>query len=256
MSAITGTLMKSFEAYLRNKGNSMNTISFYMRILRATYNYAVTREWVTTPQTPFKGVYTGVEKTIKRAANAKTIRSLVHLDLTWSPKLDLARDMFLFSIYMRGMSFVDLAHLRKENIQDGVLVYRRRKTNQQLHILLPDCAKSIVEKHTPKVKETPYLLPVLRTDNRMEYDNALRLYNRCLNKLAGLVGMKGRLTSYVARHTWATLAKNQGIGIHVISEALGHTSEQTTRIYLDSINSQLVNQANDKVINLLLKDLD
>jgi len=254
-SQITDCLMKNFEFHLRAKGNSLNTISFYMRILQATYNYIVMQGWIQPNCNPFKFVFTGVEKTVKRAVDIDVVRSIVRVDLKNMPDLDFARDLFLFSIYTRGMAFVDLAHLQKSDIQNNMLVYRRRKTKQLFQILLPACAIKMIEKYAFSVENSSFLFPVLyNKDSRnpvVGYNNALRLYNRRLNRLAGKVGAKFGLTSYVARHTWATLAKRLGVKVCVISEALGHTSERTTQVYLDSIGDHLINQANEQVIAAL-----
>ena len=254
VSRITSCFIKQFESFLIAKGNSLNTISFYMRILRATYNYAVEQDWIEKHQSPFKNVYTGCERTVKRSVNVDVIRLLRRLDLTGFPNLEFARDMFLFSFYMLGMAFVDVAHLERKNLREEVLEYRRRKTKQTLQIFLPDCAKRIIEKYSKQNPEGTFLFPILDKKYEKSYPNALRKYNRNLKKLALMIGTKDMLTSYVARHTWATLAKKQGVPTYVISEALGHTSEKTTRIYLDSIDNNLIYSANKKVISLLTED--
>ena len=137
----------------------MNTISFYMRNLRAIYNRAVERE-LTVQRYPFKHVYTGVDKTVKRAVPLKVIRRIRDLDLTLSPVLDYARDLFMFSFYTRGMAFVDMAYLKKKDLQNGVLVYRRQKTGQQLFIKWEKPMQEIVGKYDTSA--TPYLLPIIR----------------------------------------------------------------------------------------------
>mgnify|MGYP000420601345 CR=1 FL=1 len=112
-------LMLMYEAYLRNKGLTKNSTSFYMRILRAVYNRAVEKD-LTTNRNPFKHVYTGIDKTIKRAISLKAIKQIKNLDLSLQPSLDFARDMFLFSFYTRGMSFIDMAYLKKKDLSNGI----------------------------------------------------------------------------------------------------------------------------------------
>ena len=124
---IDSDLMLMYEAYLRGRGLMRNSTSFYMRILRAVYNRAIEKDLITN-RSPFKHVYTGLDKTIKRAISSKEIKLIKNLDLSLQPSLDFARDMFLFSFYTRGMAFVDIAYLKKENIQNGVICYARRKT--------------------------------------------------------------------------------------------------------------------------------
>lgn len=133
LSEIDSDLMQLYEAYLHGKGAVRNTSSFYMRILRAVYNRALEKELM-EQRNPFRHVYTGVDKTVKRAVPLSAIKRMKNLDLSLQPNLEFPRDMFLFSFYTRGMSFVDMAHLKKKDLQNGFLSYRRRKTGQQLVI--------------------------------------------------------------------------------------------------------------------------
>ena len=133
LDGITSDMMLLYDAHLKARGVRMNTISFYMRIFRAVYNRAV-EKGVTTQQNPFRHVYTGVEKTVKRAIPIKDIKALKDMDLSMHPTLDFTRDMFMFSFYTRGMSFVDMAYLKKSDIKNGILTDRRRKTGQELTV--------------------------------------------------------------------------------------------------------------------------
>ena len=172
-------LMASYEAYLKSTGVGMNTISFYNRILRAVYNRAVEKGF-TKQVFPFKHVYTGVEKTIKRGLPINTIRNIRNMDLSHCRTLDYARDMFLFSFYTRGMSFVDMAYLKKNDLKNGVLIYRRKKTGQQLCIRWERHMQDILEKY-PMSQESPYLLPIILKageEERKQYNNALHLVNK------------------------------------------------------------------------------
>lgn len=155
---IDSDLMMMYEAYLRGKGLTKNSTSFYMRILRAVYNRAVEKD-LTTNRNPFKHVYTGIDKTIKRAIPLKAIKQIKNLDLSLQPSLDFARDMFLFSFYTRGMSFIDMAYLKKKDLSNGILSYRRRKTGQQLFIRWEKCMREIVDKYDTDYY-SPYLLRV------------------------------------------------------------------------------------------------
>ena len=168
---IDSDLMLMYEAYLHNKGLTKNSTSFYMRILRAVYNRAVEKD-LTINRNPFKHVYTGIDKTIKRAIPLKVIKQIKNLDLSLQPSLDFARDMFLFSFYTRGMSFIDMAYLKKKDLSNGILSYRRRKTGQQLFIKWEKCMQEIVEKYTTDYY-SPYLLPILQFpyNNRNQFSN-------------------------------------------------------------------------------------
>lgn len=251
LDEIQGNLMRRYEAYLHHRGITRNSSSFYMRTLRAAYNQAV-EEGLTTDRQPFRQVYTGVDKTAKRAVPMETIRQIKTLDLAAAPALDFARDLFLFSFYTRGMSFIDMAYLEKNNLQDGVLSYRRRKTGQKLYIRWEECMQEIILKYETRCHE-PYLLPILTTahDNRRQYKNALYTTNKNLKILARRLGIPVPLTSYVARHSWASAARGKNIPIAIISESMGHHSEATTQIYLASLNPTLIDEANAKIIGEL-----
>ena len=245
-------LIMEYEAWLKINGASLNTISFYMRILRAAYNRAVEKA-LTAQKHPFRHVYTGMDKTVKRAISLKDIRRIKELDLTGKPHWELARDMFLFSFYTRGMSFIDMAYLRKSDLKNGILTYRRRKTGQQLTIKWEMCMEKIVTKYAG-CSATQYLLPIITNplaDERKQYRNALCRVNVALKEVARLANLSIPLTMYCARHGWASAAKSKNIPISVISEGMGHDSEETTRIYLASLDSNVIDKAN----SLILKDL-
>lgn len=249
---IDSDAMMLYEAWLKANSNCPNTISFYMRILRAVYNRAVEKDLI-EQKFPFKHVYTGIDKTMKRAVPLKTIKRIKELDLTTKSHLDYARDMFLFSFYTRGMSFVDMAYLKKSDLKNGILTYRRRKTGQQLTVKWEKCMGDIVAKYEGHFA-TQYLLPIitdLRADERIQYRNALCRVNIALKGIARLVGLALPLSMYCARHAWASIAKSKNIPLAVISEGMGHDSEETTRIYLASLDTSVVDKAN----SLILKDL-
>ena len=250
LDGISSDMMLLYEAHLKARDVRMNTISFYMRNLRAVYNRAV--EKGLTPQNkPFRHVYTGVDKTIKRAIPIKEIKALKELDLSLKPSLNFARDMFMFSFYTRGMSFIDMAYLKKSDLQNGILTYRRRKTGQQLSINWEKCMEDIVSKYAQN--QTDYLLPIIKetVNERRQYDNALHLVNYHLKDLSSLLKLQRPLTMYVARHSWASAAKAKNIPLSVISEGMGHDSEATTQIYLASLETSVVDKANKMILGLL-----
>ena len=250
LDGISSDMMLLYEAHLKTRDVSMNTISFYMRNLRAVYNRAVEKE-LTPQNNPFRHVYTGVNKTIKRAIPIKEIKALKELDLSLKPSLDFARDMFMFSFYTRGMSFIDMAYLKKSDLQNGILTYRRRKTGQQLTIKWEKCMEDIVYKYTKN--QTDYLLPIIKetVNERRQYDNALHLVNYHLKDLSSILKLQRPLTMYVARHSWASAAKAKNIPLSVISEGMGHDSETTTQIYLASLETSVVDKANKMILGLL-----
>jgi len=250
LDEINSDLMMEYEAFLKSHGVVMNTISFYMRILRAVYNRAVEKE-LATQCYPFKHVYTGIDKTIKRAIPLEAIRRIKELDLSLNPNLDFARDMFLFLFYTRGMSFIDMAYLKKTDLHDGVLSYRRRKTGQPMSIRWENCMQEILDKYP--VNETGYLLPIIKTSDgeRLQYRNMQRLVNNKLKEISKMAGLRMNLTMYVSRHSWASIARSQHIPLSVISEGMGHDSENTTQIYLASLDNSMIDKANEMILKKL-----
>ena len=239
--------IEAYEAYLKKERLSLNTI--YMRILRAVYNRAVEKE-LTTQRFPFRHVYTGIEKTIKRAIPQPIIRQIKDKELLAGSSVDYARDMFLFSFYTRGMSFVDMAYLKKKDLHNGILTYRRKKTGQQLSIKWEQCMQEIIEKYPPN--PTEYLLPIITStdeDERLQYRNSLTLVNRKLKILSVFVRSPHPLSMYVARHSWASIAKSKNIPLSIISEGMGHDSETTTQIYLASLDTTIIDRANYLILN-------
>lgn len=242
--------IESFENYLRSLGLVRNTTSFYLRILRTVYNLAVEQELI-MQTSPFRHVYTGIDKTIKRAISIKEIKKIKNLDLSHDPALDLAKDLFLFSFYTRGMSFIDMAYLRKRDLRHNVLSYFRKKTGQRLCIRWEKEMESIISKYSYITNATPYLLPIIYETNgqeRMQYKNSIKKVNRNLKKISALIGLPVPITMYVARHSWASIAQEKSIPLSIISEGMGHDSEATTQIYLSSLDATLVDKANHKIL--------
>ena len=241
---IDSDLMQMYEAHLQSSGITRNSISFYMRILRAVYNRAVEKE-LTENRHPFKHVYTGTEKTVKRAIPLKSIKQIKNLELPIKSSLDFARDIFLFSFYTRGMSFIDIAFLKKKDLANGILSYRRRKTGQQLFIRWEKCMQEILDKYKEN-EESPYMLPIINPQEkheRQQYKNILYRINKSLKDIGQQVKLPIPLTMYVARHSWASAARSKNIPISVISEGMGHDSEKTTQIYLASLDTAVVDRA-------------
>lgn len=245
-------LVESYKSYLKQNGLCPNTISFYLKHLKSIYNRAVNEELIVDKK-PFKQLTTATEKTAKRAISLKVIKQLKMLDCSHYPAECFARDMFLFSFYTRGMSFVDIAHLQKKNLKGDLLIYRRRKTNQQLTIHWEPCMQAITNTY-PTDSSSPYLLPIIKDFNnnqQKQYKRVQFLINRHLKNIGKRLGLNHPLTMYCARHSWASIAYEKGIPISVISEGMGHDSEKTTRIYLTSLKTEVIDNANRKILNLL-----
>lgn len=259
---INADKLQEFEAYMKRQGNCKNTISAYFRPMRAVYNKAVDEGICEPPRiSPFKRVYTGIDKTIKRAIPITRVKYIENINFNEMPglhkttkkSLEYARDMFMFSFYTRGMSFIDMFYLKKTDIQNGYLIYCRNKTGQKLFIKWEKCMEDIRKQHAG-AESSPYLLDLLNPDADLR--NCLKRkqfsINCALKKIGELSGLGRTLTMYVARHSWASACKSSNIPISVISEGMGHDNEETTRIYLAQLDTSVVDKANRKIINQVL----
>ena len=267
----SGAQVLAYQDWLWEGGVSKNASSCYMRTLHALYNKAVRRELASG--NPFLGAYMGIARTRKRAMDRDDFLRLCRLDIRAallkegrSPsskkfyrmlhQLELARDLFLFCFSTRGMTFVDVAYLRTENIHNGFISYIRKKTKRPIHVKIEPVMQHIVDKYSGNF---PYVFPILFTTDTGEayaqYRKALRVYNLNLKCLSSFLGLEVPLSSYVSRHTWATLAYRQHIPVSVISQAMGHDSERTTQIYLKSFENKVIDDANSGLLNALFSPL-
>lgn len=259
----------TYDRWLQRRGLKRNTISFYMRVFRALLNRAADED-LYCPLEPvnriFRHVYTGVDRTMKRATQVPILEELLRLDLgchhTLAP-LAVARDIFFFSFYTRGMAFVDIAFLRRDCIHGTFITYTRHKTKQKLSITIEPCIRRILNRYYYRPNSGGYIFPILQSTvpdrAYAEYRNALSAYNRSLARLRTMLSLRvgvelPALTSYVARHTWATLAHGVDVPIHVISQSLGHANERTTQIYLDQLSRDTIDTANQRVLSLINPD--
>lgn len=251
-------LVMEYEQWLRARKVSRNSSSFYMRTLRSAYNKVIYRNQM--EQTfPFRNVYTGVERTRKRAVPEDIMVRLQKLDLTHSAPLAFSRDMFIFSYCTRGMAFVDIAYLKKEDVSGGILSYVRHKTGQRLTVRIEPLIEEIIKRYEPSVRNSPYLFPIITSNDPEEafrqYQTALGYHNRKLKKLGKLTRENLHLSSYTARHSWATVARKHNVPLSIISAGMGHTSEKTTLIYLDSIENSLIDKANEGILEALCSNV-
>ena len=256
-SQMTADMMEMYQAWLWNRGVGQNTVSFYLRTLRTLHHKAVEAGQATSNDI-FAHVQTANVRTAKRAISIKDIRKIEKLDLPRGSSLDKARDMFLFSFYLRGMAFVDMAFLKKSDLKCGLVSYNRRKTHQNLNIEWIKPMQAIIDKYAEQTKDSPYMLPILtgkETSPYTQYRKVEYNTNYNLKKIGKMIGLKIPLTTYVARHTWASIALHMNIPIATISEGMGHNSYKTTQIYLESIDVATINEANRRILRKILKDL-
>ena len=247
---LTADLIERYEAWLINRRLKQNTIRFYLRTLKAILGKAIS-EGLLADRRLFSRVHLAYVKTAKRAITEQELKAIERLSLPEGSALAFARDMFMFSFYMRGMPFVDIAYLRKVDLKDGMLSYCRKKTNQQLTIAWERAQQQIVDRYACRTANSRYMLPIISHEDGTEYAQYRRVQenvNNNLKKVGRMIGLKMPLTAYVARHTWACVARDLNISVAIISEGMGHSSYKTTQVYLNSIDSSRINEANRKII--------
>lgn len=247
---LTSTFILGYETFMIKRGLCRNSTSFYMRNLRSIVNRAI-GQGIEVPSHPFKYVYMGVDKTVKRAISLDMIRMIRDVDLNGNPELDFARNVFMFTFYTRGMSFIDIAFLKKNDLQNGVLTYSRRKTRQQLMVKIEPETRKVIERLGKS--KTSFLLPIITEEKNIErqYESAYYRVNRNIRKVGEMLGLQTKLTLYVARHTWASIAHANNVALSTISKAMGHDSEKTTIIYLQTLDSSSVDKANRDIIRMM-----
>jgi site-specific recombinase XerD len=257
-SHIDVSFCKKFEDWMRSKGNKDTTLSYQFRTLRATYNKAIEAKVVAREKNPFIEYKLSHfnTKTIKRALSKNDILKIINADCTSQSKLrQLTHDLFSFSYLCGGISFVDIANLTRQNIIEDRLIYQRQKTHGNINLLLSKEASAIIEKYSTYQQKAEYLFPILHCKRHitpMQKNN--RVHKIChqvnteLRKFAQELGITAEVTTYVARHSFATILKKSGVNIGIISQALGHQDIKTTQIYLSKFDNE---QVDDAMKNLL-----
>ena len=235
---------EGWQQWLKGRGITLNTISCYMRSLRVIVSKvcgeAVSRQ-------VFNTVFTGNTRTDKRSVPPKDISRLRNLTLAAGSQLAFVRDLFLFCLYALGMPLVDVAFLRKKQMNNGYIEYQRHKTSQRIRIKVERPMQQIINRYT--VADSPFVFPILNQGTIEEYEKFRNHYNRLLHRLSEMAGISRTLTSYVARHSWASMAYSANVDLPVISKALGHTSSKTTQVYIREIDDSRIDQANRKLLN-------
>lgn len=270
---ISTSLIRRYEQWMKDHGKSMNTISFYMRNLRAIYHKAVEERVILARyDDPFRSVYTGIAVTRKRALTESEMKKVKALDPMLGmpagkggkgdrkPRIRLKGELrdayayFMFSFYTMGMSSIDVAYLRKSNLQGGTISYCRKKTGGNIEITVVPQIRIILDYFAARTADSPFLFPIIRPgegEPRAQYENHLRKQNKRLKQLAKMAGVNKPLSTHWARHSWATIAKTEGAPAAKISEGLGHKDEKTTRIYLDSFGTPAIDKINELVSNAI-----
>lgn len=247
---LTPDMIECYEAWLIDRRLKQNSIRCYLRTLNTLLCKAVA-EGLLSNRNLFSRVRLSYVKTTKRAISEKELKVIANLELPEHSTMALARDIFMFSFYMRGMPFVDIAYLRKTDLKNGMWTYCRRKTNQCLMVEWEKAQQKILDRYAHQTENGPYLLPIINKEDGTEYLQYQRMQtniNRALKKIGEMAELKMPLTTYVARHTWASVARDMNIPISIISEGMGHNSIKTTQVYLNSIDISRINEANKRII--------
>ncbi|NDV80706.1 site-specific integrase [Bacteroides sp. 51] len=287
---ISASLLNAYQESLIARGLFLNTVSFYMRNIRAIYNRSI-RDGIISSRgdKPFEKVYTGVSPTVKRALSKEEMNKLADLELVLTNRLENYKKSidemgaspvslnsrlslerrygytvhlhealmyFMFCFHARGMSYVDLAYLRKNEIRENKIIYTRKKSRQQLQVKITGSMQRILDYFMEKDTGSPYVFPIVdprRGSERLQYESGLRVQNNRLHALGCMAELKKKVTTHVSRHSWATIAKYEMVSIPMISEALGHTNVKTTITYLDSFEDSRMDLLSDKISSVIKK---
>ncbi|MEG0108966.1 MAG: site-specific integrase [Lachnospiraceae bacterium] len=251
---ITPIFAKEYETHLAGTGIKQNTINFYIRNFRSIYNLALESGVEMVDHMPFRKIHLRNEKTVKRALKKEIIEQIAKVNLTADKELDQARDLFMFSFYTRGMSFVDVVCLKHKDIADGVIYYKRHKTNRHMQVTIIPELQVIIDKY---MSSDLYVLPFMSFSDAVtpykRYQKAYRILHRGLKKLQKRLRLTTPLTMHVARHSWATIAKESGANTAAISQGLGHATEKTTEIYLKDFDFSVIDAINVQVVNFSMR---
>lgn len=250
--------LKEYEDWLAGQQSSPNTISTYMRTLQAVYNRWMSPGIEGYNPVLFKDVYTKVESRTKRALTAEQMEQLRNTDFSvLTLRQQQVLTYFLLMFMLRGMPFIDLAHLRKSDLRNRRITYRRHKTGKLMVVDVPPDAMRLLQKYRDKT-DSEYLFPLLHGGLFMEehhhrYQETLRHFNRELARLMKQLLPGVSVSSYLARHTWATLAYHSGVPVGLISQSLGHSSIRVTMTYLKPFDAEVIDRINRQVISLVKK---
>jgi integrase/recombinase XerD len=251
MRQITFAWLKKYEAWYLSKGNTVNGLSVNMRTLRALINRAIKQKVLEAEYYPFNDYKIKQEGTRKRAISMEELKRLKEF-VPKTKRQERAQDYFFFSFYLMGASFVDIASLKLSNIVQSRIEYKRKKTGRLHSIPISPPLQALIDKYGREKAKNDYILSVIKSNDSnkqaVEVRDELRRYNRSLKEIGKLCEIEIPLTSYVARHTYATIAKYKGVPTAIISEALGHASEEVTQVYLDSFDSKVLDNYHQLII--------
>ena len=253
LKQITFTWLKKYEAWYLSKGNSLNGLSVNLRTLRALLNLAIKQKRLSAENYPFKEYTIKGQETRKRAITREDLIKILQFQ-PQTQRQTRAKDYFLISFYLMGASFVDIAMLKGNNIIQDRIEYKRQKTGKLHSIPLSKPLNEIIDNYRNGKTENEFILNVVKSSDPKiqlkQISDELRRYNKSLKEIGKICEIESSISSYVARHSYATSAKKLGVPISVISESLGHATEKTTQIYLDSFENDVVDKYHEMVIDL------
>lgn len=240
--------LKKYELWMKEQNLSVSTISTRVRHLRAVFNLAIAEHFIKNDCYPFRNYKVSKlnKQTPKRAIAKKDVMRIMGYQGK-SEMECLAIDVFVFSYLNAGINFIDIAKLKHSNIVESHLIYNREKTKKLINVPLQPKALEIIAKY--QSDKSPYLFPILSPFHKTEVQIANRLHkvlakvNKHLKEIGEKLNLPIPLTTYVARHSYATVLKRAGVSTSIISESLGHSSERVTKIYLDSFDNEQIDEA-------------
>ena len=255
-SYIDFEFLNKYEVWLRKRNLKETTMGILFRTLRSAYNKAIKEKFVKKDLYPFNDFKVSKfnTKTEKRAISKDIIKQIINLDVSKEKEyVQLSKDIFVFSYLCGGINFTDISNLKSDNIVENRLIYFRQKTHKKINIPLSEAAKNIINKYLSA--QRGYIFPILdirvhkttiQEHNRKH--KVLSKVNNSLRKIAQILDIKTNLTTYVARHSYATVLKRSGVDIAIISETLGHSDLKTTQIYLDSFENEQIDKALENLL--------
>lgn len=249
---LTYQFLKDLEKSYLSRGLAENGLAVYMRTIRAICNNAIKDGYVAKEHYPFENYVIRTKPTRKRAIRFQDVKRLIDLELEPTDNLFLARNIFLISFYLMGAPFIDLAFLKIENIKSGRIQYTRKKTGKQFDIKITEQLEGLLKYYIEGKSKSEFLLPIIKrnglADQYKDIQWAQNRYNKKLKKLADLAGIEEHLTSYVSRHSFASLANNKEIPLTAISSMLGHQNIKTTQTYLAELSQDKIDGYNADIL--------
>jgi integrase/recombinase XerD len=258
---ITPTVLSKYEVYLRANNNIDSGVSAKMRTIRALYNDAIRKGCASKEHYPFTGYKISKlkESSNKRALSIEDVHKVINLNITEHPALIDSRNYFVFSYYARGMNFNDMMRLRWENIVDDKIIYVRSKTKARFIIKTLEPVQQILDYYKSQKRATKYVFPIIlkedSTPMELEYrkERTIKKYNKDLKAIATICKIEGKITSYVARHSFATNLKQSGVSTDIISEAMGHQNLSITQVYLKELENDVIDSAMETLLQKVTK---